>query len=195
MRRFANIDSDYATALMASGDPRNLGWSMAAGTLGNAVKLDEAQNDADTTEYIGDTYSSGIVGNSLWRLGANLLGPIAKQAGTNIGAGRNILDSGEGGFFGPAKTASTADSSSYATFGLPTDRTFSFTDGLSDKSYLDNLTAGSNFYSGNFGSFTPAIDYNAFTNNNVVDYGIKYNPNDSSNSLSLADAFLYDRAW
>lgn len=102
MRRFANIDSDYATALMASEDPRNLGWNMAKGTLGNIIKLDEAQNDADTTEYIGDRYASQTIGNALWGLGSSLLSPIAKQAGTNIGAGRNILDSGQGGFFGPS---------------------------------------------------------------------------------------------
>lgn len=192
MRRFANIDSGYATALMASEDPRNLGWDMAKGTLGNIIRLDEAQNDADTTEYIGDRYASQTMGNALWGLGSSLLSPVAKQVGTNIGAGRSWLDSGEGGFFGPGKTDSTTDSYDYSSFGIP-DSSFSFTDGINNNSYINNISAGSDFYNN---SFTPSVssayDYNAF--NNAVDYGVKYNPS-GNNSLSLADLYLSDRAW
>lgn len=188
MRRFANIDSDYATALMASEDPRNLGWNMAAGTLGNIIKLDEAQNDADTTEYIGDRYASQTMGNALWGLGSKLLSPVAKQVGTNIGAGRSWLDSGEGGFFGPGKTDSVETSTdSYTNFAIP-DSSFSFTDGINSNSYINNLSAFD-------GSFTPAYNYSSAFTSPAVDYGIKFNPNDSSSSLSIADAFLYDRSW
>ncbi len=141
MRRFANIDSDYATALMASEDPRNLGWNMAVGTLGNAVRLDEAQNDADTTEYIGDRYASQTMGNALWGLGSSLLTPVAKQVGTNIGAGRNWLDSGEGGFFGPSNNIYGSSSYDSPMFEDP-----AYTGGNDVFSTWDSDTGKTKFY-------------------------------------------------